>query len=157
MIDYVQCFRWLAVRQYVVVIILGLVGLLLTFHFNINSCRFKLKQLMIETQRLQNQLSDSANKKAESPAIQLKEKHYFSELSLNAIHYVGLIKDQEKSWALISTTNKRPVYVQEGNYLGLSKALVIRFNEKQLELEERQPGEGLTEPKKMVLNLKSSG
>lgn len=143
--------------NYLLVVIFGLVCLISTIYFDINPYRLKLDQLMDEQHRLSQLLYGSTNKIAAPAERPAKNLHYFSDLSLEAIHYVGLIKNAEKSWALISTAKRRPIYVQEGSYLGLSQARVIRFNEKELELEEAQLSEGLPVPKKRILNLKSSG
>ena len=56
--------------------------------------------------------------------------------SLTSLHYIGLIKNTSKQWALISPSEGEVAIVVRGDYLGKEHGRVMQIQEKSIEIEK---------------------
>lgn len=75
--------------------------------------------------------------------------------SLDSLHYIGLLKDGSKTWALISQSDGLVFSVMPGDYLGKEHGRVARIQKNRIDIEKRVWSKQRVETKWIVLHLRS--
>lgn len=77
-----------------------------------------------------------------------------AEQSLDSLHYIGLLKDGSKTWALISQSNGLVSIILTGDYLGKEHGRVVHIKKDVIEIEKSMWGKQGVVKKWILLPLR---
>ena len=93
-----------------------------------------------------HRLHDSTHKGVTSAMYKRNRLHFIEQLrktpakadqqSLDALHFIGLLKDKTKTWALVSHSNGLVAIVMPGDYLGKEHGLVKQIKDDAIHVEK---------------------
>lgn len=81
-------------------------------------------------------------------------KAKYDQQSLDSLHLMGLLKNDLKTWALISQSDGLVFGVEVGDYVGREHGQVVRIQETWIEIETRMWRRHAVVKKSMVLSLR---
>ncbi|PJD93282.1 MAG: pilus assembly protein PilP [Legionella sp.] len=85
-----------------------------------------------------------------------RAKQPLEAFPLDALKYVGILKQGNQLWALIQDPGKKIIPVRVGNYIGLNYGRVVSINANELKLEERIKKTGAWEKQITIIQLNTS-
>jgi type IV pilus assembly protein PilP len=100
------------------------------------------------------ELKQQENENLNAPNMK-RPKQALESYPLDALKFVGTLKQENQIWALISTPIGTISRVMVGEYMGKNFGKVIKVTDKALEIEETVQVEGKWEKKMTTFNLKT--
>lgn len=84
-----------------------------------------------------------------------RAKQPLEAFPLDALKFVGILKQDNETWALIKEPSKQIARVRVGNYMGLNYGKIISIKNDVIKLEESVRNSGAWEKKITTLNLEA--
>lgn len=84
-----------------------------------------------------------------------RPKQPLEAFPLDALNFVGILKDGPSVWALISQPNGLVTRVKTGDYMGQNYGQILSIQDKTIELEETLKVGGKWEKKKSTINIRT--
>jgi type IV pilus assembly protein PilP len=84
-----------------------------------------------------------------------RPKQPLEHFPLDALKFVGILKEGQITWALISQPSGLISRVQVGDYMGQNYGQIIYIKDKTIQLEETVQVNGKWEKKKIIIDLRS--
>ena len=92
-------------------------------------------------------------KKEQFAPDQKRKKQPLEAYPLDALKFVGTLKEQDQLWALITDPEKKVVPVKVGNYMGHNFGRIISIKSNEIKLEEIIKNSGTWEKKITIIHL----
>lgn len=84
-----------------------------------------------------------------------RPKQPLEAFPLDALKFVGVLKEERSIWALIAQPGGLVTRVKKGDYMGKNYGQIIDINDKEIKLEELVQPAGRWEKKMITINLRS--
>ena len=105
-----------------------------------------------DTRRSPFKAMDIKNPNQDAPD-QTRVKQPLEAFPLDALKFVGILKQDNQLWALINNPQKKVIPVKVGNYMGLNYGRIISITNNEIKLEETVKNSGTWEKHITIIHL----